>query len=118
MILRRWIAVLLLLIVPLQAAWGAIGAYCSHESGAAARHFGHHAHEHVAAADSADAAVPDVGGVDADCAGCHLNCTAVPVVLRLHDPVGYTADVAYEAALIPASSPPQRPERPRWARLA
>lgn len=42
----RCFIVFLMLVVPLQLAWGAVAAYCEHEGEAVSDHFGHHAHEH------------------------------------------------------------------------
>jgi len=45
--MRRWLAIFLLVLLPAQLGWAAVGVYCAHESGAAADHFGHHAHRHT-----------------------------------------------------------------------
>jgi hypothetical protein len=44
--MRRWIAILLLMLLPVQAIWAAAEPYCQHEHGVAAHHLGHHEHEH------------------------------------------------------------------------
>ena len=36
---RRWFAIFLLVLLPVQLGWAALGVYCAHESGAAANHF-------------------------------------------------------------------------------
>ena len=46
--MRRWLATLLLVLLPFQFSWAAVGGYCQHETGAAAKHFGHHNHQHQA----------------------------------------------------------------------
>jgi hypothetical protein len=43
---RRLITIVLLVLLPLQAIWAASAPYCQHEHGQAAKHLGHHAHEH------------------------------------------------------------------------
>lgn len=114
--LRRWICIVLLLVAPLQLAWGAVSAYCTHESGAAAKHVGHHDHRHGGAAgtDSPSGDPAKSAGVDPDCAGCHLCCA--PVL-----PSDAPADAlpSVHASLIEAPSrfsstsyPP--PDRPQW----
>ena len=47
--MRKWLAIVLLVFLPLQFSWAAVASYCQHETGAAAKHFGHHAHQHKAA---------------------------------------------------------------------
>lgn len=44
--MRRWFSILLLVLLPIQFSWAAAAAYCEHESGARADHFGHHEHDH------------------------------------------------------------------------
>ena len=45
--MRRWLAIFLLILLPAQLSWAAVGDYCAHESGAGAEHFGHHEHRHT-----------------------------------------------------------------------
>jgi hypothetical protein len=40
--MRRWLSILILVFLPFQFTWAAVGGYCQHETGAAAQHFGHH----------------------------------------------------------------------------
>lgn len=113
--MRRWLAIFLLVFLPLQASWAAVTGYCQHESGAAAQHFGHHEHKHHSDdGGSTDAKVLS-GGIDSDCAACHAGCVCAltgiaqfPVVLP-----------AFEGNLwrpsIPSSPPTAVPERPNWA---
>ncbi len=49
--MRRWLAIFLLVFIPLQFTWAAASAYSQHENWDAANHFGHHAHEHKMSAD-------------------------------------------------------------------
>nr|ART41037.1 L611 [uncultured bacterium] len=49
--MRRWLSILLLVFLPFQFSWAAVAGYCQHETGAAAQHFGHHDHQHQAAAE-------------------------------------------------------------------
>ena len=74
--LRRWIAVLLMCWLPLQAGYAVAASYCAHEAGSAT-HLGHHAHKHVDARSLGDPAAMNPNGVDADCAQCHLGCAGV-----------------------------------------
>ena len=71
--MRRIVLICLLLMLPTQWTWAAVASACRHESGMAARHLGHHAHEHgqAAAGMAADADADTAGsGFDADCATC------------------------------------------------
>ena len=42
--MRRWFAVILLALLPLQFSWAAVANHCQHQAGAAADHVGHHDH--------------------------------------------------------------------------
>jgi len=114
--MRRRIAILLLMLLPFQFCWSAAAAYCRHESGAAAIHFGHHFHVHksVSKADKVPAAL---SGLDSDCPTCVLHAdgpSLPPDMPTLAPSVAHMAPVAAEvlAALPP---PPSPPERPKWA---
>jgi hypothetical protein len=77
----RWVFAFLLLVVPLQMAWGSAAPYCAHEASVSTKkHFGHHEHDHQAAGEAslADDDLGDEGGAyHADCENCHLGCSAV-----------------------------------------
>lgn len=109
--LRHFFAVLMLLLLPLQAAWALAAAYCQHETAPNAQHFGHHEHQHGAAGSCAPKAV---GSVDSDCGFCHAAFVmALPIT-----------DLTLAAAPddLPAPQPPPAatpaphdpPERPDW----
>ena len=116
--MRRWLAIFLLILLPAQLSWAAVGDYCAHESGAAANHFGHHAHRHTE-----DAKGKEKGGLTK---GAHTDCASCQVV-------GSSAVTSESSALFTqhqASLPigvtpecslaehPAEPERPKWARPA
>ena len=117
--MRRLFMIFLLVLMPLQLSWAAIASYCQHEIGAAAKHFGHHDHQHKTA-DGKDASsdpAKTTGG-DPDCASCHAGClSALPgavTIAALADSSLGAAD--YWARL---TSPPfERLERPQWRALA
>ncbi len=124
--MRRWFAILMLTLLPLQFSWAAVATYCGHESGHEsgkhAQHLGHHEHQHTgqASADKgnapADQSAP--AGFDFDCGHCHGTCASMP------------APMAGTATLTLASHPVTRdegtvrtlaqspPERPQWRPLA
>lgn len=76
--MRRWLTIMLLVLLPLQSFWAVAATYCAHEQGAASQHFGHHEHRHHGAAAKVDGAEADArnvqSGGDLDCAFCHLSC--------------------------------------------
>lgn len=103
----------MLTLFPLQATWAAVGVYCQHESGVAAKHFGHHAHQH-----KADDSKSDKGSlpkIDADCTFCYAGGVA-----NLTSSFGIPLDTLN---LVPPPVDPnavfsflhERPERPKWA---
>ena len=69
--MRRFLALLLLVLLPLNAAFAAAAGYCQHQKESQqATHFGHHSHQHDRSADK----LGDTGAqVDPDCGFCHLS---------------------------------------------
>ena len=77
--MRRWLVVLMLLVLPLQFAWAAAAPYCAHEATTAAgKHPGHHQHLHQGGGDAANADDDGAGNgaKHTDCATCHAGATA------------------------------------------
>ena len=121
--MRLWLSVFLIMFLPLQSAWAVAAPYCGHENSVPVSHFGHHAHQHHAADPDMDASKAASGGsvsgaVDVDCTPC--NGVGSAMVLSF-SPLGlftgethYALGVAAESLLVPL----QRPERPKWSRLA
>lgn len=69
--MKRLLLLFLLALFPLQASWAAVAAYCQHEEGQAAEHFGHHDHKHEASnADKSEPLGKAFAGLDLDCASC------------------------------------------------
>ena len=117
--MRKWLTILLLVFLPLQLSWAVAASYCQHESGAAAKHFGHHDHQHKAA-DGKDAS-PDPSklmGGDPDCASCHAGCASpLPCAVTVASLANSSLDTADYGARL--TSPPfERLERPQWRLLA
>lgn len=87
--MRRWLSILLLVLLPFQFSWAAAASYCQHETGRLAAHFGHHEHQHehqhepqheraklkTSSTDQGDAN-SKLGALDNDCAVCHLGCVS------------------------------------------
>lgn len=123
--MRRWLLILLLMVLPLQMVWGAAAPYCAHEPAAAGkRHFGHHEHKHAAASDRSAGAGEDVDGVGTvhtDCESCHLGCSAtLPAVAVSIAAPAHDSLLEYRApswsSIIPRG--PERPDRARPATAA
>ena len=115
---RRFIY-LVLTILALQLSWSVIAAYCQHESGRAAQHFGHHTSEadgHKVAVDGKDepSAPAKKATMHSHCASCAhlpLSFDALPVAIAILEPVRLAPPAI---ALHLSSSYPARPERPQW----
>lgn len=141
-LVRRFLAIVLLALLPFQFTWAALASYCGHESQASTGHFGHHDHDYVhahhagassgagLAADLSAAAssTPDVtggadggmapGAMDLDCGHCHGTCSVM-----LTRPLGLpgalsTAPPRATLDETGGAHAPTRPERPQWLPLA
>lgn len=120
-LMRRWLTILLLVMMPLQLGWAALGSYCQHESGNQTKHFGHHVHQHQSQAGSEDDDGPDPQGgknLHGDCNAC-VSAGVTPILsdAALFDVNSSSAGkTGFQAH--PLSRPSSPPERPAWARLA
>lgn len=121
--MRRWLSLLLLLILPLQFSLAAAAAYCQHEQAPDARHFGHHVHVHEAADAGAHPATAqpaqDHGktapaSADNDCGICHLGSVQpVSVEFALHT-LRAAPQVPQVRVHRLGTRHPDRLERPNW----
>lgn len=70
---KKWLLILLLLVLPLQISWAAAAVYCQHEQEAAVAHIGHHEHQHPAQVDASDDqdGQNELPQVHSDCGYCH-----------------------------------------------
>ena len=83
--MRRLLAIVLLVLLPLQFSWAAVASYCKHETQADAEHFGHHEHQHHGntTVDADPAVDPQaegdktLGAMDVDCGHCHGHCSVM-----------------------------------------
>lgn len=114
---RRFLHVLLALIA-FQLSWNMLGAYCTHETGRAALHFGHH--EHHASVDELTLAAkgqpePVKKPVhDAHCcAGAHMSIAA-PELLEAQTFLASVETRFPGTVLAPSSAFLVPPERPQW----
>jgi len=126
LLVRRFLAIVLLALLPLQFSWAAVATYCGHETEAAADHLGHHEHQHHADADTHAvlAADADADGdktpsaMDLDCGHCHGFCG---VMLTLPTAIPGAPGAPPPSATVDengAAHAPTRPERPQWRPLA
>lgn len=119
---RRWLSILLLVLLPLQFGWTAVAAYCEHETRTESQHLGHHEHPEPGHENSWEAhlASPDApsGGFHFDCGHCHGQIAVLHLLVA--DLPADLSGGSFVAAPSDASrAPPSpRPERPQWARLA
>lgn len=124
-VMRRWIAIVLLVFLPLQLSWAAVANCCGHEAGTPAAHVGHLDHEGLGHPDHGvdpDQTVTLDGTVsgdsDLDCGHCQGYFAGLPGVAcgfiaqaHRHAPPAAGAAPRAERAVAP-------PERPQWAPLA
>ena len=123
--MRRWLAVLLLMLLPTQMTWAVVAGYCAHESGAAADHVGHHdhaAHSHghllPDAPDPPDSGSDARAGVNHDCGHCHGQYASMPIAVvppQFERFPSASLPPGDERCAAPAAA---QPERPKWAHLA
>ena len=115
---RRFIY-LVLTILALQLSWGAISAYCEHESGRAAQHFGHHSSDSDAdkfAFNGKDkpSGTPKKTVMHSHCSSCAhapLSFDALPATVAILKPVR-VAPLSVSPHYSSSYSAP--PERPQW----
>ena len=112
---KKYLLILLMLILPVQYAWSAAAVYCQHEQGAPS-HFGHHAHAHKASPD--DHGHPKVKSLDTDCEYCHMFSHAFFVPFDARPTVHVALNHAVPATLSYTSHIPRRPPRPNWLLVA
>lgn len=117
--MKRYLAIFLLVLLPMQLSWAAVTGYCQHETGVGSKHLGHHSHEHQSMEhESSTDASPHLAELEHDCASCHLGCAAaltsqqsiLALVSSDHQPFDYHGNFPRWS-----KAPP---ERPQWPLLA
>ena len=117
--MHRWLAILLLTLLPFQFSWAAVGAYCGYESDTQAQHVGHHDHQVAGVDGHGDSSAHDASaGQQLECSDCHAGCCSLPEAPRHLTALAvamqaFTPDDGMVRTL--AQNPP---ERPQWLRLA
>lgn len=123
--MRRWFAIVLMLLLPLQFSWAAVANYCGHETSAVADHVGHHghaSHDHGGkVAEMGDSAKTDGSSSPAsgiDCGHCHGYCVGMFDLPSSLQPLLLGTAPPHLGAAPAAEHVPAQPERPQWASLA
>jgi hypothetical protein len=115
LIMRRFLAVLLLALLPLHVSLAAVVPYCQHESFAGASHIGHHEHEHSAhLVDREQAGATNLAGIDTDCGTCHAGCASAMLAASQQLAITTGAINIAEQRMLIDQRPLARPERPKW----
>lgn len=122
--MRRFVALLLLVLLPLQALWAAAAPYCQHEGDATSVHIGHHQPEHhhadasASSSDDGDGPHGGTGGAEhSDCHVCHGG-TVLAHEMRVMQVMSTAAQPVPTVAHGLPAPPTERPERPKWPALA
>jgi hypothetical protein len=112
--MRRWLALVLFCLLPLQASWAAVADYCAHEP-SGAQHFGHHDDEHELqpgnAEDQAQSGTSELGHDHCHCASFLGLLGDASVVLS----PSWSGSLRSDKRFPPASPPAVQPERPKWS---
>lgn len=123
--MRRFVAILLLMVLSVQFSWAAAASYCEHEQDATPQHIGHHEHQHAQAEpglDKSPADAPDedgskkATGAHADCAYCHLSAAKNFSTLTMALPRSTASSPALAATVAVELHLLERIERPKWHR--
>ncbi|GCL64789.1 hypothetical protein [Pseudaquabacterium pictum] len=123
--MRRWLAILLLVLLPLQSTWAAVASYCAHAAAGAVDHGGHHGQADTSHADhgvvpeqpvSSDSASCVLSGMG--CGHCHGHGAGMLSVASGFVPAAHGGAPSAATAVPGAEHLPAQPERPQWARLA
>jgi hypothetical protein len=117
--MRTWLALLILVLLPLQLTWAAAGNYCQHEGGSAASHMGHHVHKHGSSlGDKTQENPSKLGATDADCSTCHAGSAFVLYAQLPHVDTSAAFVLIEGQQKLVASPPLGVPDRPQWLPLA
>jgi len=106
--------ILLITLLALQFSWSVVAGYCTHETGRAAKHLGHHPDTTASQDEPADGA-KNAG--HSHCASCAHGTLSIDSFVGLtHPPIAEAPPVSTDVFLSPYYTAP--PERPQWAAAA
>lgn len=120
--MSRWLAILLLLMLPLSWTTAAVAGYCKHESSPAEQHhLGHHLDADQISPAADNAADPNqsndgnpVHSTHANCSVTHAFCSVLPGLPSVNClPVGAQLPPLQTVSPSPSGFP-EEPERPKW----
>lgn len=111
--MRRYLLLLLVLLLPAQSVLATAARYCAHEQ-TEMRHLGHHQHQH---ADNKAPVNNDDGPLSdhPDCAAHHMSVAAI--VTAASPTIAMECGTSTLSFTLPtfSSLSAQRPERPQWS---
>lgn len=109
--LRRAFFLCMIFLLPFQMSWAVAGVYCEHESGTAARHFGHHDDGHSFSGH-------EQSGSKKASADCQLHTHAayqgVPAIVTVVSALSVACALNATAPQLSPHGIVSRPERPKW----
>jgi len=116
--MRHYLAIFLLIFMPLQLGWAVVASYCQHESAgnsSVTAHLGHHQHQHQDQAEQTEQQVKLKLSADPDCAACHA--AATPALLQLSEfHFQHPARTKHHDYAWPQHpAPKQTIDRPQWS---
>ncbi|WP_432381542.1 hypothetical protein [Duganella sp. P38] len=118
---KRFVVMLIIAIAG-QLSWATVTAYCLHEQGVGAKHFGHHEHEHKtedAKSISEKSSSTKKSAPHADCATCSHHGSLGTGDAQFPPPLNESLLSHIEGAELAPSSPYLKlPERPKWIHAA
>ena len=112
--MSRLLAILVLLILPLQVSIAAAAEYCDLEKNDTGHHFGHHSHD--GAQDKKDPASKK--NADKNCAFCNLGCSQAPISFTVSVAAVVQDIPAFRDVPLPDGRPPTGFDRPPKHALA
>lgn len=114
---------MLIVAITLQLSWGVASAYCTHETGKTAQHFGHHDHEHQSTQESSKEnsqkskqSNSKFGVGDADCEYCHHTVSS-PNIIATNQLAFIVPDASTRIEFLSQpyqSHIPERLAKPNW----
>lgn len=121
--MRRWFAVFMLMMLPIQFSWAAVASYCQHESAPAkTEHIGHHEHKHSAddndMVSKAKKSEPSLDKSDPDCCLCHGLGLGATQLHAAKQPADRGNTMVAQTSTPSAGVNPSPPDRPQWSVLA
>jgi len=117
---RSRLLVFLLVLLPLQLCWAAVGAYCNDDGPGSLPLVAMHCCEHAQLRDGAMNESTRVGDAvpSADCGSCHLQGSEALQTQRDLVPDLHQKRFHPDTSGWPPSESASRPERPQWPALA